>query len=267
MALPQRLSGVDSCEPSSVTSHVMRLFSPGCVTSLHLLRLQSGPLCASQPSLFPWRNRGTLHVLPRATAPPSALRGLFTTVVALAVFRSSELSFLNADLVVLLSSLVRADSPQHTRPRAAGGLLVLHHRSHLLRTLRVGSLNSCHRFSFGKLHHQRESSPRSENGIKLHEQQQRQTIRKLFCFCLWDILPLRGPLGLKAEQINSNYSPNYSITLQRITDFQRHDVGLDPKKELFSVSSPLAHDTFSLSCTLAAFPTLLNFAVYSLSFG
>ena len=57
----------------------------GRVTSLHSLRLQSGPLRVS--SAF---NSGTLHVLPRATAPPSALRWLFTTHVALAVLQQDS---------------------------------------------------------------------------------------------------------------------------------------------------------------------------------
>ena len=65
------------------------------------------------------RPRTLLHVLPYA----SALRGLFTTLVTLAAYWSS-------------STTLRADSPQHAPSRAAGGLLVLQRRSHLLRALR-----------------------------------------------------------------------------------------------------------------------------------
>ena len=178
-------------------------WSAVCVTSLHSLLGATVERCTFSHVLPHLQVLcvvcSPLSSLSRFAGPPSCLSS--TRTLSCCSRRSSELTRLN------------------TRPRAAGGLLVLHHRSHLLRTLRVGSLNSCHRFSFGKLHHQRESlrpvwlSPRSENGIKLHEQQQRQTIRKLFCFCLWNILPLRGPLGLKAEQINSNFSPYCSITL------------------------------------------------------
>ena len=147
MTQPPQLSGVFFCEVSGVASR-----EPSSAT-LHVTRLFRWP--CHQPSLCPLRNSGTLHVLPRATAPPGALRGLFTSLVALAVCRSparlSELTLLNTHLHVLLSSLLRADSPQHAPPPAGSELLVLQRRSHTLHTLPVGSLNSCHKFSVQSL--------------------------------------------------------------------------------------------------------------------
>ena len=111
----------------------------------------------------------TVLMTPRATR-----HGTFATALWRRFLRELVVT---SHVTRLSSARCFAWSVDHSR--RSRGLLVLQRRSHLLRTLRMGSLDSCHQFSLRGLKTESKCTNNNNDNDKRSE--------KCFCYCLWDV--------------------------------------------------------------------------------